>query len=275
MNILDALKLTAPFFQIISKSDVTLGIVNKESKTYVCYLPSKKLDFGYKEGDTFNPEDQNVQKALRGEISNTFIPEDVYGMALNATAYPVKDELGHIVGALALAVPLDVELKLEQYMETLKGIIEGLQDRVHTIASHSEELAAASDEITTQSKTALEDSEKTHAVIDFIRFVSRQTNLLGLNASIEAARAGQYGAGFNVVAQEVRKLSNETSTATESIEKSLNSITSNIQNLMENMTQINGASNEQAHLVQDFSEIIDKLNSVSEEMKHFMKEAIQ
>ncbi|MCP3762964.1 methyl-accepting chemotaxis protein [Domibacillus sp. A3M-37] len=91
---------------------------------------------------------------------------------------------------------------------------------------------------------------------------------------IEAARSGQYGAGFNVVAQEIRKLSNETSNATESIEQVLRNITGNINNLMENMTRINGASHEQANSLQDFSVIIEKLNAVSDEMSAFMKEVV-
>ena len=105
--------------------------------------------------------------------------------------------------------------------------------------------------------------------------ISRQTNLLGLNASIEAARAGQHGAGFHIVAQEVRKLSTETTTATDNIETSLRSIKHNLENLKQNMTQINGATNEQAQLVQDFSEIIDELNTLSMEMKGFMSNVMK
>ncbi|WP_421924964.1 hypothetical protein [Lysinibacillus capsici] len=66
--------------------------------------------------------------------------------------------------------------------------------------------------------------------------------------------AGQYGAGF----KEVRKLSSETATATEQIETSLKTITSNIQALMGSMEQIGAASNDQAEQVQQFSEAIEK-----------------
>ncbi|WP_046180118.1 methyl-accepting chemotaxis protein [Domibacillus tundrae] len=275
MNILEALTQSAPFFQMVIKGDVTLGVVDKESQTFLCYLPSKKVDFGIKEGDPVNPQDQNVQTALRGEVATVTVPENVYGIPINATAFPVTDERGKVVGALAFGFPLDTQQKIAQYMGTVKSIIDSLQDKVYIIASHSEELAAASEEVKGQSKIALEDSKKTHSVIEFICSVSRQTNLLGLNASIEAARSGQYGAGFNVVAQEIRKLSSETSHATESIEEALRNITGNINNLMENMTQINGASNDQANLVQDFRVIIEKLNAVSDEMSAFMKEVVR
>ncbi|EKU42091.1 methyl-accepting chemotaxis protein 3 [Lysinibacillus fusiformis ZB2] len=79
------------------------------------------------------------------------------------------------------------------------------------------------------------------------------------------------GAGFNIVAQEVRKLSSETATATEQIETSLKTITSNIQTLMESMEQIETASNDQAEQVQHFSEAIEKRNEITEQMALYIK----
>ena len=120
-----------------------------------------------------------------------------------------------------------------------------------------------------------EDAERSNSITDLIKSISRQTNLLGLNASIEAARAGQHGAGFNIVAQEVRKLSTETSNATENIEQALKNINVNIESLRDSLTQVNEATSEQAQLVQDFSDIIEQLNSLSNEMRHFMAQALR
>lgn len=107
-----------------------------------------------------------------------------------------------------------------------------------------------------------------------IKGISKQTSLLGLNASIEAARAGKEGAGFSVVASEVQKLSSETSRATENIESSLQGISSNIHTLLESMGHMKGSSSEQALLVTEFSEIVDRLTMVSQEMKEFMQKAM-
>lgn len=67
-------------------------------------------------------------------------------------------------------------------------------------------------------------SQKINSFIDEINFISEQTNLLALNATIEAARAGEAGSGFMVVAEEVRKLSMQSTSFNENIEKELKAI---------------------------------------------------
>ncbi|WP_134022764.1 methyl-accepting chemotaxis protein [Lysinibacillus sp. YR326] len=274
MKILEALTMSIPYMHLAMKGESMIGLVDKESESIIAYLPGKRIDSGYKIGQKLLPQDAILHLPLKGISTDEPVPKEFYGVEFNAFSFPVREN-GHIVGALAFGIPIDHSLQMEKYITTMNDIIQNLQDKVHTIASQSEELAATSEEINKQTQFALEDAEKTNGITDLIKNISRQTNLLGLNASIEAARAGQHGAGFNIVAQEVRKLSTETTTATDNIESSLRSINHNLENLKQNMTQINGATNEQAQLVQDFSEIIDELNALSMEMKGFMSKEMK
>lgn len=83
-------------------------------------------------------------------------------------------------------------------------------------------------------------SEEIDEIIDVIKNITSQTDLLALNASIEAARVGEYGAGFAVVAEEIRNLANSSQESTEKISKLINDIKSNVDIVVESMTKVTG-----------------------------------
>lgn len=271
MNFLQSLGHMAEYLHLALKKEAVIVIVEKETGIVTKYITGENIDIGYREGDRVKADDSNLQAALNGRQSDIYLDESVYGMPINAYAFPVVEN-GRVVGALGFGKPLDKEKQLGEYIDTVRQIVLTLQDKSHIIAAHSEELAATSTEIRSQSEKAMENAEKTNDITKFIKDISRQTNLLGLNASIEAARAGQYGAGFNIVAQEVRKLSHQTDDSAKKIEDSLTDVKKSLNVLLTNMSEISTASNEEAKLAQDVSEIIETLDGVSLKLEKFMKE---
>ncbi|MGG3280558.1 methyl-accepting chemotaxis protein [Paenibacillus solani] len=166
---------------------------------------------------------------------------------LEATYMPIYDEQdSEIIGVFKIATDITQRQRsLTIVVQALERTSHGLSQRAEVGIGRSRELLLNVDQIAEISedntmilKGLQEQAKSIQGIVQTIRGIASQTNLLALNAAIEAAHAGPHGRGFNVVATEVRKLSNESSESTGRIQDNISGITREISQISDGINRI-------------------------------------
>ncbi|MGK0290493.1 MAG: ABC-type transporter Mla subunit MlaD [bacterium] len=163
--------------------------------------------------------------------------------------------------------------ELQNSTQNLKTMNESFQQTVtkiqmiQKVTSETEKNAsqgASSVEKTNQSMIRIEESSnKIYGIVNVITEIANQTNLLSLNAAIEAAKAGEYGKGFSVVADEVRSLAERSSSSVVEIRKL---VEGGSQNVEEGNAVIQETGNLLNNIIEQVSEISNQVNSLTSEI---------
>lgn len=127
----------------------------------------------------------------------------------------------------------DTVAEVESLNRSADDGVQQLDNAISQLDSLSEQIQGAATVI----NQLTERSDKIASVLDVILGISEQTNLLALNAAIEAARAGEQGRGFAVVADEVRELASKTQASTEDIQQMINDLQSGVSGAVSSITQ--------------------------------------
>ncbi len=142
---------------------------------------------------------------------------------------------------------------LQGKMKSLSASTLEQSARLEKTATSMEQITHSIEDTSQRSQEVVAQSDDIKHVVEIISDIADQTNLLALNAAIEAARAGEHGRGFAVVADEVRKLAERT-------QKSLAEINTNINILTQSISDIGASIDQQSKAVSEVNIVISKID---------------
>ncbi|WIV12862.1 methyl-accepting chemotaxis protein [Proteiniborus sp. MB09-C3] len=271
----------------ILNTTANLDLTDIEETNEIRAIFNRKDEVGaiFKATSTLREEMRKVIRAIDETTENVVNNTSSLTVATQETSQSIN-EVAKTVEELAKAAMEQAEdaengsVKLEKLADEIKLAVENgeivVDSSMHAQKISEEGSKAMNDmvekfNITNKSTNMVAENvnsllEKSHSIgsiLNTIMDISEQTNLLALNAAIEAARAGEAGRGFSVVAEEIRKLSEQTGYATRNIEDILHSIQSEVEITKENMDTSEKAIND-ANITLDqsmkaFEEIISSI----------------
>ncbi len=171
----------------------------------------------------------NSSETTSTHIQNQLLETDMVATAMNEMAMTAQEVAQNAANTATGAE--DANQQAQQGHEIVSSTVNGISD----LASGIQTAADSIDKVSS-------DSQEIGRVLDVIKGIAEQTNLLALNAAIEAARAGEQGRGFAVVADEVRSLASRTETSTQEIQQMIE----RLQQGSEHAVSLMQTSNQQA-----------------------------
>ena len=194
-------------------------------------------------------------------------PKEILGISFEATAIPVFDNQGNVIGGIGLGIGLENREILINTANLVASTTKQTSSTIEDLATSAGQLATQQSHLLGLANEITKQISETEKIIEIIRGVAHTSNMIGLNASIEAARAGEQGKGFSVVAGEIRKMAENSSTAIKDVENILNNIKEKIQIINDKINETSSIGHQQAAATGELSRTMEELSESANKLK--------
>ena len=223
---------------------------------------NQEINSIHQELDKLSSAAQTTQHAMQ-EVSNGTADATNAVMEQGSQTKSIQDKI---------VIVNEVTQQIDENMRHTLDIVTEGSDSMHLLASQVDTSVQNSVEAAAKLETLNHYMEEMHSIVELIGGITSQTSLLALNASIEAARAGDAGKGFSVVATEITGMASQTKDATVKITELINNVTSAINEVVTVIQQMIDGINQEKESAQNtansFSSIQENTLSIQSGIKN-------
>ncbi|MBP1736173.1 MAG: chemotaxis protein [Oscillospiraceae bacterium] len=248
----------APYLGDIINEDINIGVM--DSKQYLLTVDGRTVTSNQTAGDP-NTYDEFALSTIRERRQKSF--EDVsdrFPFPVEVTFTPVIEENGNASDILIAVVKnIDRRKKADTASKAVSSSFEQANQTISEIAEDSQNLLQNIDDILKYTRETQQKLSVIDTLISRIKKIALQSNILAINAGIEAVHAGTAGKGFSVIAGEMGKLSKSSDEAAETANTALTEIKTAIDTITSKMVSIDTYSENQAASTQEISASINNI----------------
>jgi len=263
----------APYLQLLVNDDITIGVYDTEK--LLINIPAKTFSLNVTPGDPLL-EGDIITNAIRENKNQAMtLPAEVLGVDLVSRAIPVHDEQGRVIGGVGVGLNVDKANKLSQIASNLSSVIGDVTNTVQEMAESVNELATNISYVFEKADEVTSSLDVIEQVSALVKNIADQSNLLGLNAAMESARAGEHGRGSGVGADEIRKMATNSKDNVQEIQNITSQIKEVIEDLGKDIQKVNLESTSQSASIEELTATMEEINVSIRSLAELAKENIE
>lgn len=262
---LEKLVETLPMIKQLFGMDVYITVIDKEGIVQGYAIPDGEVP-QLQVGSKFVDSTGGFTEVMRtGKRKFNHLPKEVMGDAFDGYLVPIMEN-GSVAGCLISAYSVEEKVRLNEIVDEFNISAKQVDTKISQIVKGFEDIYGKIEEIRGMSAKVVEDVDASEKIVGTIGSNASKSNILALNASIEAARSGEHGRGFAVVAQEMGKLTKDSSNSTAEIQRQLEKVHDSINSVIESIQGTDRVAQNYNEQVKDIQVVVDHMLQMAGEL---------
>lgn len=267
---IESLLTVLPLLKELTGQDMRLGLCDTETCIGIWEAEGFRLPGGIRVGDKITKEFGVLTQVLEsGKTIGGPLPKEVLGIPVMDIVTPIYED-GELVGLVMYTSSREEKVQIVESSQILNESLHTTQSEVEVVTDGINSLAETINNINDAALFMQKQAEKVSGLIRSIEGSASKSNILALNASIEAARVGEAGKGFSVVANEMGKLAKLSGHSAKEISESLSDIFKQLNSIANELAAAQDVASTQSNSVSEIKNNLTNITQSSQNLQDFL-----